>query len=195
MQGGLNILFLEKMNMPLNERVKYVINTVNYLLNNHHIGKLLEEIIVFKILHSSFFLNFFFSIKFYLVYYLLIPTAIYIENTMIVQGDTVMYKISNNQQLQTFRGTQNNYNSEGEDPDYINDLRILNNQQLRNQYYKTFTLKTQDKFNTSLFNLLEIQKILESFGPKCDECKQNKPFKNICCENNHKVYYFYLIFI
>jgi hypothetical protein len=52
------ILFpsLEKMNIPLKEHNKYVINTVNYLLNNHPIGKLLEEIIIFKILHNSFFL-------------------------------------------------------------------------------------------------------------------------------------------
>jgi hypothetical protein len=46
---------LEKMNRPSNERVKYIINTVNYLLNNHHIGKLLEEKKVLKILHDSFF--------------------------------------------------------------------------------------------------------------------------------------------
>jgi hypothetical protein len=35
---------LENMNKPLNKPSrKYVVNTVNYLLNNHHIGKLLEE--------------------------------------------------------------------------------------------------------------------------------------------------------
>jgi hypothetical protein len=54
---------LEKMNMPLYERVKYVINSVNYLLNNHQIGKLLEEEILLEILHNSFFLLVFF-IKF-----------------------------------------------------------------------------------------------------------------------------------
>jgi hypothetical protein len=53
--NGLNVFSLEKMNMSLKERVKYVINTVNYLLNNHHIGKFLEEEILLKILHNSFF--------------------------------------------------------------------------------------------------------------------------------------------
>jgi hypothetical protein len=55
---------LEKISKPLNERVKYVINTVNYLLNKHDIGKLLEEKTLLKILHNSFFLNLFFFIKF-----------------------------------------------------------------------------------------------------------------------------------
>jgi hypothetical protein len=50
---------LEKMNKPLNECSKYIINTVNYLLKNHHIGKFLEEIIIVKILHNSFFFFFF----------------------------------------------------------------------------------------------------------------------------------------
>jgi hypothetical protein len=114
---------------------------------------------------------------------------------MIIQGDIVIYKINNNQQLQTFRGIRNNYNSEGEDVDYTNDIRVLNNQHLKDQYYKAFTLKTQNKLNTSPFNLSEIQKILKSFEPKCDLCNVNKPFKNIFCEKNHKVYYFCLIFI
>jgi hypothetical protein len=63
MQGGigagmgvsLDFPSLEKISKPLNERVKYVINTVNYLLNNHHIGKFLKEEVVLKILHNSFF--------------------------------------------------------------------------------------------------------------------------------------------
>jgi hypothetical protein len=54
------LLSLEKMNMPLNERAKYVINTVNYLLNKHDIGKFLEEEILLKMLHSSFFKLIFF---------------------------------------------------------------------------------------------------------------------------------------
>jgi hypothetical protein len=147
MQGGFNIsnalIFasLEKMNKPFNERAKYVINTVNYLLNKHDIGKLLEENILLKILHSSFFFKFVFIYKIYLVYYLLVRTVLYIENTMTVQGNTVMYKISNNQQLQTFRGIQNNYNSEDEDTYYTNDVNVLNNQQLRDQYYKNLILK------------------------------------------------------
>jgi hypothetical protein len=129
------------------------------------------------------------------VYYLLVSTVVYIENTIIVQGDTVIYKINNRQQLQTFRGIRNIYNSEGEDIDYINDLRVLNNQQLKDQYYKAYVVRTQNKLNTLPFNFLEIQKILESFGPKCDLCNINKPFKNICCENNHKVFLFLFIFI
>jgi hypothetical protein len=126
------------------------------------------------------------------VYYLLIPTVFYIENTIIVQGDTVMY---NNEQLKTFRGTRNNYNSEGEDADYTNDVKILNNQQLKDQYYKTYIARTQNKFNTSPFKFLEVQKILESSEPKCDVCNINKFIKDIFCESNHKVYCFYLIFI
>jgi hypothetical protein len=106
-----------------------------------------------------------------------------------------MYKINNNQQLQTFHGIQNNYNSEGEDPDYINDVNVLNNQQLKDEYYKAYIARTQNKFNTSPFNLSEVQKILESFSPKCDLCNINKPFKNICCENNHKVYYYYFFIL
>jgi hypothetical protein len=51
------------------------------------------------------------------VYYLLIPTVFYIENTMIVQGDTVMYKVAN------FKHSK----SEGEDVDYTNDVNVLNN--------------------------------------------------------------------
>jgi hypothetical protein len=67
MQRGFGFTFsasLEKINMPLKERAKYVINTVNYLLNNHPIGKFLEEEALLKILHNSFFLNLFFLIKF-----------------------------------------------------------------------------------------------------------------------------------
>jgi hypothetical protein len=105
---------------------------------------------------------------------------------MIIQGDTVMY--NNNQQFQIFRGTQNIYNSEGEDTDYTNDLRVLNNQQLKDQYNEVFIIKTQNKLNTSPFNLSEVQKLLESFR-KCDLCNVNKPVKNIFCESNHKVYY------
>jgi hypothetical protein len=62
MQGfsnGLNVPSLEKMNMPLNERAKYIINSVNYLLNKHQIGKFLEEETLLKILHNSFFYLFF----------------------------------------------------------------------------------------------------------------------------------------
>jgi hypothetical protein len=124
------------------------------------------------------------------VYYLLVPTVVYIENTMTVQGDTVIYKIANNQQLQTFRGIRNNYKSEGEDADYINDVNVLNNHQLRDQYYKAFNLRTQNKFNTSSFNFSEVQKILESFGPKCNFCNINKSVKDIFCETGHKVYYY-----
>jgi hypothetical protein len=50
---------LEKLNKPLNEHSKYIINTVNYLLNSHHIGKFLEDIIIVKIIHNSFFFFFF----------------------------------------------------------------------------------------------------------------------------------------
>jgi hypothetical protein len=110
---------------------------------------------------------------------------------MIIQGDAVMYKINNNQQLQTFRGIRSVYNSEGEDADYTNDANVLNNQ-LKDQYYKAFTLKTQSKLNTSPFNFSEVQKILESFGPRCDLCNINRPVKDIFCESDHKVYYFYL---
>jgi hypothetical protein len=124
------------------------------------------------------------------VYYLLVPTVIYLENTMVIQGDIVMYKLSNNKQIRTFNGIRNVYNSEGEDSDYTNDVKVLNNQQLRNQYYKTYIGKTENKLNTSPFNLLEVQKILESFEPKCDLCNMNKPIKYIFCESNHKVYYF-----
>jgi hypothetical protein len=106
---------------------------------------------------------------------------------MIIQGNTVMYK-ANNQQLQTFRGIRNNYNSKGEDTDYINDLRVLNNQQLRDKYYKTYIARTQNKF---LFSFSEVQKTLESFR-KCDECKHAKVVKDICCEDNRKVIIFIL---
>jgi hypothetical protein len=114
---------------------------------------------------------------------------------MIIQDDTVMYKMSNNQPFPKFHGTRNNYNSEGEDSDYINDVKVLNNQQLKDQYYKTYIARTQNKLNISPFKFLEVQKILESFGPKCDLCNINEPVKDIFCEDNHKVYYFRLIFI
>jgi hypothetical protein len=102
---------------------------------------------------------------------------------MIIQGDIVMYIT---QQLPAFRKIQNVYNSEGEDLDYINDLRVLNNQQLKDQYYNLYVAKTVNKNNPSVYDFSEVQKILESFR-KCDECKRDNPVENICCENNHKV--------
>jgi hypothetical protein len=156
---------LDNMNKPLNERTNYIINTFNYLLNNHHIGKLLEEKAVLKLLHNSFFFfsNLILYFKSFLVYYLLIPTVLYMEKAMVVQGDTVIYKINNNQQLPTFDGTRTNYNSESEDEDYTNDLKVLNDQQLKDHYYKVYLTRTENKLNTSPFNFSEVRKILESF--------------------------------
>jgi hypothetical protein len=49
---------LEKMNKPSNECVKYVINTINYLLDNHHIRRFLEEKKHLEILYNFFFFFF-----------------------------------------------------------------------------------------------------------------------------------------
>jgi hypothetical protein len=110
---------------------------------------------------------------------------------VVIQNNTVIL----NNQLFPIHRTQNNYNSEGEDGDYTNDVNVLNNQHLKDQYYRTYVAITQNKLNISPFNLSEVQKILESFEPKCDLCNINKPVKDIFCGSNHKVYYYCLIFI
>jgi hypothetical protein len=107
---------------------------------------------------------------------------------MIILSNKLIHK--HNELLSTFEGTHINYKVEGEDVDYMRDIEILNNKSLKNEYYEAYCNKTKNLFNNSLFSFDEVQKVLNSFELKCDECKMNNYVYS--CENNHKVFPFFL---
>jgi hypothetical protein len=63
----------------------------------------------------------------------------YIENTMKIEDENVAYKIGNLKTYKKFKGEQQRYSSDNiKDCDFEEDLKILSDQQLKQQYWNSF---------------------------------------------------------
>jgi hypothetical protein len=164
-------LSIQNVNIPLSNRnPKYIISCVNYLNLRY---KIAEESLL-KIFHESFF---FFMYKFFLEYYLLIPT-IHCINQML---NNIPPRI----------GRVNTYPCEGSDSDFEFDLGILQNIYYYNMYISSYQSRVIPQSNMKNIDIEKIKIILSTYIEKCEKCKINKPLVGIVCERNHKVFFFF----
>jgi hypothetical protein len=118
------------------------------------------------------------------VHYLLVPAVMYIENTMSIIGDEVVYNTTATEKLQKFKGAHQNYSIDAvKDSDFEEDLEILNNTELREQYWQLYYEITGGKFNMAAFNFNRIINLIQ----KCTKCDKNEPVDFLKCANGHKV--------
>jgi hypothetical protein len=85
----------------------------------------------------------------------------------VVNSNFSVLRIFDNHTFPKFLGIHNRYTTDVEDEDFKNDMKVLSNLNLRQQYYFAFIAKFKRQFNPDQFNYEEVMSL---FKKNCDVC-------------------------